>query len=56
MTSTAISGLGAFAGFAMVCGFAVTILWLIIGWRAASAHERIAAALEKLARQQEKPQ
>ena len=31
---------------AMLWGVAVTVLWLVIGWRAMRAHERIAAAVE----------
>lgn len=33
--------------FAVSWGLLVTILWLIIGWRAMIAHERIAEMLEK---------
>lgn len=35
-----------FAIMAVLWGIAVTILWLVIGWRAMRAHERIAAAVE----------
>ena len=30
----------------------VTILWLVIGWRAMRAHERLADSIEFLAREQ----
>ena len=43
---------GGLAAIAALFGFVVTVLWLIIGWRAAVAHERIAAALEKLAQKE----
>lgn len=32
---------------AVLWGVAVTVLWLVIGWRAMRAHERIAAAVER---------
>ena len=30
-----------------IISLAASILWLVIGWRAMQAHERIAAALER---------
>lgn len=36
-----------FAVLAVLWGVAVTVLWLVIGWRAMRAHERIAAAVER---------
>ena len=32
---------------AVLWAAAVTVLWLVIGWRAMRAHERIAAAVER---------
>jgi hypothetical protein len=31
-------------------GFTVTIVWIVIGWRAMKAHEKIADSVEYLAR------
>lgn len=42
-------GFGAFAGLAFLWGLFITILWLVIGWRAMRAHERIANALAEIA-------
>ena len=28
-------------------GFATTVFWMIVGWRAVRAHERIAASLDE---------
>lgn len=35
---------------ALLFGIAITIIWLIIGWRAMLAHERLADAAELIAR------
>ncbi len=41
-----------FFGFpAFVWGIAMAIAWLVIGWRAMRAHERLADATEETARQ-----
>ncbi len=44
-----------FAFLAWVFGFAVTVIWLIIGWRAMRAHEKLAEAAELTARQNSVP-
>lgn len=33
-----------------IAGFIVSLVWLRIGWRAMQAHERLAGALEDVAR------
>jgi hypothetical protein len=46
-------GIGAFGAmgiFALVWGVAVTAFWMICGWRAMRAHERLADAAERLSR------
>jgi hypothetical protein len=46
---------GAMQGFAMLVvlwGLFVTILWLVIGWRAMRAHEKIADAVQEYIRRQ----
>ena len=40
----------AFATLAGLVGIAITIFWLVVGWRAMRAHERLAQAAEELAR------
>jgi hypothetical protein len=40
--------------FAVAWGLMITILWLIIGWRAMSAHERIAELFEKSLRDKQR--
>ena len=35
-----------FAIVAVLWGAVITVLWLVIGWRAMRAHERIASAVE----------
>jgi uncharacterized membrane protein len=42
-------GAGELACLAIVLGVVTTILWLVIGWRAMRAHERLADAHERLA-------
>jgi uncharacterized membrane protein len=37
------------AVLALIFGIVTTILWLVIGWRAMRAHERVAEAHERLA-------
>jgi hypothetical protein len=44
--NNASDGVGAIFVLVALGSFAVTILWLFIGWRAMRAHERIARALE----------
>lgn len=36
---------------AMFFGFITTIYWMIVGWRAMQAHEKVADSLEWIARQ-----
>ena len=38
-----------FAVLAIIGGIVTTVFWLVIGWRAMCAHERIADALEHIA-------
>ena len=38
-----------FAVLAIIFGIVTTILWLVIGWRAMRAHERVADAHVRLA-------
>jgi uncharacterized membrane protein len=38
-----------FAVLAVIFGIVTAILWLVIGWRAMRAHERVADAHERLA-------
>ena len=33
------------AVFTMICAFVAALIWLVIGWRAMRAHERIAESL-----------
>jgi uncharacterized membrane protein len=37
------------AVLAVIFGIVTTVLWLVIGWRAMRAHERVAEAHERLA-------
>lgn len=39
-------GFGAFAFLVVLWGLFVTIAWLVIGWRAMKAHEKIADAVQ----------
>lgn len=43
------SSFGAFGWFALL-GIAGSILWLVIGWRAMKAHERLADAVDRMSR------
>ncbi len=46
------------SGLALLIGIwsiIMTILWLVIGWRAMTAHERIAAAVERIAQKDSLP-
>jgi hypothetical protein len=47
MTTNNIGGLAVLITF---FGFATTIFWMYIGWRAMQAHERLAKATEDVAR------
>ena len=44
------------AGLAILFGIASAIFWMVVGWRAMRAHERIADASEKTAGIPPKPQ
>lgn len=39
---------------AMLLGFITTIYWIIVGWRAMKAHEKVADSLEWMARESAK--
>ncbi|MEZ5303702.1 MAG: hypothetical protein R3F11_24120 [Verrucomicrobiales bacterium] len=41
-------GIGSLAILAVVWGLGITVLWIIIGWRAMRAHERLAESIRKL--------
>ena len=47
MTTNNIGGLAVLITF---FGFATTIFWMFVGWRAMQAHERLAKATEDMAR------
>ena len=55
MTTNSGSGLDGMAGFLILVGIATTIFWMVVGWRAMRAHERIAEASEKTAGIPQKP-
>lgn len=39
-----------FGGFAVIVAVAGSLIWLLIGWRAMRAHERLSQAVEAIAR------
>jgi uncharacterized membrane protein len=43
------AGGSAFVALAALWGIAVTIFWMVTAWRAMRAHERLSAAVERLA-------
>ena len=43
---------GLFSALAIFAALASAVFWMVIGWRAMRAHERIAAAAEQAARNQ----
>ena len=45
-------GIGGLAVFMFLIGIVTSILWLVIGWRAMRAHEKIADYIELMARRQ----
>jgi len=47
ITSTGVSGL---AVLATMFGFAAAVFWMVVGWRAMRAHERLAEAAERAGR------
>lgn len=47
--------MSALALLAALWALIVTILWLLIGWRAVAAHERIATAIERIAQKDSLP-
>jgi len=58
IASISFNGFGAFGALAWVAVLAsivVTILWLIIGWRAMRAHEEISSDLKKLLKNSDGP-
>lgn len=48
-------GFGAFGAFAVILGLATTIFWMVVGWRAMRAHERLADAAEDAAKNSYRP-
>jgi hypothetical protein len=44
-----------FALLAIVWGLFITIFWMVCGWRAMCAHERLAASVHRLMLNQTKP-
>jgi hypothetical protein len=45
------SGFGSLAFLAILWGLFVTVMWMVIGWRAMKAHEKIADAVQEHFRQ-----
>ncbi len=45
-------GIGGLATFMFLIGIVTSILWLVIGWRAMRAHEKIADYIEVMVRRQ----
>lgn len=44
-------GITLMASIAFLVGIAITIFWMVTGWRAMRAHERLAEAVEDLSMQ-----
>ena len=44
--------MGLLAALAVLWGLAVTIFWMVCGWRAMHAHERLAESAEQIFRKQ----
>ena len=42
-------GMEAFVFLSFLIGIATAIYWMVVGWRAMRAHERLADAIERLA-------
>ena len=51
MTNTPNGGLQALALIPVLIGVATAVFWMVVGWRAMRAHERLADAAERRARQ-----
>jgi uncharacterized membrane protein len=49
ITATSGSGIDCTPAFLILVAIATAIFWMVVGWRAMRAHERIAEALEKTA-------
>jgi uncharacterized membrane protein len=49
------SNAGFFAFLVAVVGIATAIFWMVVGWRAMRAHERLAEATERIARNDVNP-
>jgi hypothetical protein len=45
-----MNSLGVFGSIAMLLSIGGAILWLVIGWRAMRAHERLADAVDRMSR------
>jgi Flp pilus assembly protein TadB len=50
-TAGAMGGM-AFVFLAIVWGIFVTIFWMVCGWRAMRAHERLANSVDQISRKQ----
>ncbi len=46
------SGNEIIALLAVVWGLAVTVFWMVCGWRAMRAHEKMAESIEQISRKQ----
>ncbi len=44
------SGPGGFVVLIVLWGLFVTIFWMVVGWRAMKAHEKLADATERIAK------
>jgi hypothetical protein len=52
MSNGGAGAIGLYAMFVVLWGLAVTIFWMICGWRAMRAHERLAEAVERISQKQ----
>lgn len=46
-------GIAGPAALAFIWALAITIFWMVVGWRAMKAHERLADATERLSKKQD---
>ena len=56
ITANGGNGFEGMAALMVVIGIGITIFWMVVGWRAMRAHERIAEALARTAGMPPKPQ
>lgn len=48
-----MNGVGSlFAVLTVMAGIALTLFWMVVGWRAMRAHERLALAAEVMAKRE----